>query len=304
MKPMIKSVLKGLAAVIGLAIASVATYVWVQVSRFDSSLEKVYDVPASSLAASTDPAVIARGKHIAESVGGCTSAPCHGPDLGGGKPFDMGPVMSFAGPNITMGGLGLAYSDGELARLVRHGLKKDGRSLRFMPVEEFSWLPDPDVLALVSYLRVAPPVDRPNGTTVIHTLGKVLDRRGDLVIDVARHIAAGPADEAPPAAPTAEYGAFMARLCKGCHGETLSGGPIPAAPPSLPIPLNLTPDASGLKDWTFDDFEKLMRTATRKNGKALNPFMPVESWRNFDDVEMHALWAYLRTVPPLAFGNR
>jgi hypothetical protein len=32
--------------------------------------------------------------------------------------------------------------------------------------------------------------------------------------------------------------------------------------------------------------------------------MPVESWKNLDDTEMHALWSYLRTLPPTPFGNR
>jgi mono/diheme cytochrome c family protein len=276
----------------------------VQVSRFDASIDKVYPVPLPIVALSTDPAVIARGKHLADSIGACTSSKCHGKDLGGGEPFDMGPVMAVAGPNITSGGIGIGYSDGELARLIRHGLKKDSQSVRFMPAQDFSWLPDPDVFALISYLRVAPAVDRLNGGTVVRTLGKVLDRRGQLVLDVARRIAENPGGVAPPATPTAAYGAFVVHLCEGCHGERLSGGPLPGAPPSVPIPLNLTPDATGLKDWTFDDFEKLLRTAVRKNGKPLDPFMPVEATRNLDDVEMHALWAYLRTVQPVAFGNR
>ncbi len=304
MKLTVKGVLKVAGAVLVLALLGVTTYVMVQVSRFDASIDKVYGVPLPIVALSTDPAVIARGKHVADSLGACTSSKCHGKDLGGGEAFDMGPVMAVAGPNISTGGLGIAYSDGELARLIRRGLKKDGRSVRFMPAQDFSWLPDADVFALVSYIRAAPAVDRSNGSTVVHTLGKILDRRGDFVMDVARHIVEHPLAVAPPAAPTAEYGAFVAHLCEGCHGDHLSGGPLPGAPPSIPVPLNLTPDASGLKDWTFDDFDRLMRTAVRKSGKPLDPFMPVEAWRNFDDVEMHALWAYLRTVEPVAFGNR
>jgi hypothetical protein len=57
-------------------------------------------------------------------------------------------------------------------------------------------------------------------------------------------------------------------------------------------------------DWTFEDFVRLMRTAQRKNGRPLDPFMPVESWRNFDDVELEALWRYLQNVPPQPFGRR
>jgi hypothetical protein len=32
--------------------------------------------------------------------------------------------------------------------------------------------------------------------------------------------------------------------------------------------------------------------------------MPVESFGQFDDVEMQALYSYLQTLPPTAFGNR
>ena len=94
------------------------------------------------------------------------------------------------------------------------------------------------------------------------------------------------------------------KSCIGCHGEHLSGGHIPGAPPSIPVPLNLTPDATGMSDWTFDDFDRLMRQAIRKDGKPLDAFMPVEAWRNLDAIEMHAIWAYLRALPPTPFGSR
>jgi hypothetical protein len=304
MKPGIRRALKIVGGVMAAAIAAASVYVFVETSRFDASLDKVYDVPVEEVVRSTDPAVLARGHHVTESIGGCTSLACHGADLGGGQVTDIGPVMTLAAPNITSANMGAAYSDGEIARLLSHGLKKDGRSVRFMPVKEVNWLPRSDIVAVVSYLRTVPPVERSNQGTVIKTLGKILDRQDKFTIDVARRIDHEKSETPPAPAPTAEYGSYVTRLCTGCHGEHLSGGPIPGAPPSLPIPLNLTPDATGLKDWSFADFEKLMRTAVRKNGAALNPFMPVECWRNFDDDEMHAAWAYLRTLPPIPFGGR
>ena len=45
-------------------------------------------------------------------------------------------------------------------------------------------------------------------------------------------------------------------------------------------------------------------TGTRKNGNRLADFMPIEGIRNMDDVERHALWAYLQSLPPVAFGSR
>jgi hypothetical protein len=300
----VKKVIKGLGVVVALAIAAGGTFALVSTSRFDSSLATVYDVPVPDVVASKNDDVIARGKHLVASVGACASTGCHGADLGGGRPIAMGPVGTLAAPNITSEGLGAAYSDGEIARLIRHGLKKDGRTVRFMPVQDINWLPQEDVVAIISYLRTVPPVDRPNQTMIVGTLGKILDRQDKFVFDVARKIDHAHIETAPPPAPTAEYGAFVARLCTGCHGEHLSGGPLPGAPPSVPTPLNLTPDESGLKAWSFEDFDKLMKTGVRKSGAQLNPFMPIESWRNLDDTEMHALWAYLRTVTPMTFGGR
>ena len=209
------------------------------------------------------------------------------------------------GPNITMASLGAAYSDRRgLARLLRDGIKKDGRTVRFMPVQDFSWFPDGDVTAIVSYLRMAPAVDRPCKGSEVGMLAKILDRRDQVTMDVARRIDHQKRETSPAPAPTAEYGSYVTRLCTGCHGKTLGGGRLPGAPPSLPVPLNLTPDATGLQGWTFADFDRVMRTGTRKNGRALDPFMPIEAWKNFDETEMHAAWAYLQSLAPRPFGSR
>ena len=90
----------------------------------------------------------------------------------------------------------------------------------------------------------------------------------------------------------------------GCHGESYGGGPIPGAPPDLPIPSNITPDATGIKDWSYADFEKMLDTGIKKNGQKLNPFMPLEALTNMDETERKALWAFLRSLPAKPFGSR
>jgi mono/diheme cytochrome c family protein len=205
---------------------------------------------------------------------------------------------------VSRGGLGAAYSDSELARLIQHGVKRDGRSARFMPSEDFGWLPDSDVRAIVSYVRALPASDRSTPPVSVQPLAKILDGLYDFPIDVARRTDHARTDVAPAPAPTAAYGAFVARLCRSCHGPRFSGGRIPGAPPAMVTPLNLTPDPTGLEGWTFEDFERTLRTGVRKNGMALSPFMPIDGWRNLDDVELRALWAYLTALPPLPFGNR
>lgn len=304
MKRLLRRIALALLAVVVVVLGGGGIYACAQASSFDEAMEKVYDVPLPTVERSSDPDVLARGKHVAESIGACTAADCHGPDLGGGRVVKMGPLATVSAPNISQGGLGAAYSDAELARLLKHGVKKDGRSVRFMPVHESHyWLPDSDITALISYMRTLPAVDRPNGPIEIGLLGKVLDRRDAIVLDVARRIDHGKNVQIAPA-PTAEYGSYLAKNCTGCHGEQLSGGRIPGTPSELPVPPNLTPHESGLKDWTYEDFEQLMRQGQRKSGKKLDPFMPLDAFGKMDDTEMKALWAYLRTVKPIAFGNR
>jgi hypothetical protein len=214
----------------------------------------------------------------------------------------MGPLGTMAAPNMTV--MSEAYSDGEMVRLIQHGIKKDGRSVRFMPVTDFSWLPESDAVAIMSYVRTVPKVDRPNGPMEIGLLAKVLDRRDAFDMDVARRIDHKKNEGAPAPEPTAAYGKFVSRLCSGCHGKGYAGGPIPGAPASLPVPLNLTPHDTGLKGWTYDDFEKFITTGIRKNGTPINPFMPVEALRNMNDTERKALWAFLQSLPPTEFGKR
>jgi hypothetical protein len=300
----VKRALKVLGLVLVLVFATGATYVGWEVRAFNASMDTVYDVPVPTITRSTDPAVLARGKHLAESVMPCSNADCHGGDFAGGKTLELGPLGTFTAPNITTAGLGAAYNDGEIARLLRHGIKKDGRSLRFMPVHESNWLPDSDIVAIVSYLRSMPAVDKPNGPIELHTMAKVLDRRDALHIDVARQITHDHIETAPPPSATAEYGRFIGRLCTGCHGEQLSGGRPDGWPPQFPTPLNLTPHETGLKDWTYDDFAKMLDTGVRKNGQSIRPPMPRDAFAKCDETERHALWAYLRSLPPTALGNR
>ncbi len=303
MKRWLKRIGIGLAALVGLVVVVGGIYVWRQVAAYDASIEKVYPIaPLDKFVRSSDPAVIERGKHLAFSFVGCALNDCHSPDLGGGKVTDGGPIGQMVAPNITQ--ILPAYSDGELARLIRHGIKKDQRTVQFMSVEEFNWISDADVLAVLSFVRSVPRVVRTTGSTHINWLGKVLDRRGDIPIDVARRINHDAIETGPAPSPTPEYGKWIARGCTGCHGEHMSGGPIPGAPPDFPVPLNITPHESGLKGWTQQDFEQVLATGIRKNGKKLADFMPREGINNMDAMEKKAIFSYLQGLPPRPFGER
>jgi mono/diheme cytochrome c family protein len=299
-----KRILKGLALVLLLGVLGASAIACEKVRAFDASMSHVYDVPVSTLVRSSDPAVIARGGHLAASLGECVL--CHGENLAGGRVEPMGPLGRIVIPNITTGrdGRGSRYSDGELARLVQHGIRRDGTSVRLMPSQNTAWWSDEDVVALISWIRARPPVDGDPGVVELSPFAKVLDRIDSIPIDVARRIEHAAVRRPPPPAPDARYGELVGTACRGCHGPTLSGGPIPGAPPGLAVPLNLTPHESGLAAWTFEDFEAFGRTGRRKDGRVVDPFMPVQPLANLDDVERRALWAYLRSVPPRAFGGR
>jgi cytochrome c553 len=303
-KPLVKRILLGVGGLVGLVVVGGGAFVGFHVHAFGASLDKVYEVPLTKVERSTDAAVLARGKHLAESVAACANSDCHGADFGGGKTADIGPLGKFTAPNISAGGLGAAYSDAEIFRLIRHGVKRDGRGVRFMPSHEINWLSDGDITAVISYLRTMPAVQKANGPLEVGLLAKVLDRFDMIPIDIARRIDHSKIELAPPPSPDAKYGAFIGRGCTGCHGKTLSGGPIPGAPPEIPIPLNLTPDATGLKGWTFEDFKHTLSTGVSKSGKKLDPMMPVESYGKMDDTELHALWAHLQSQPARPFGGR
>ena len=163
MKRTFKRILKVLGIVVVVALLGGGAWAGYQVHAFNSSMGRSYALPLGQIARSSDPAVVERGKHIAESIGACSSKECHGADFSGGEPIKMGPLGTMQAPNITAGGRGGEYSDAEFARLILHGVKRDGHGLTFMPATDFAWWPDEDVVALISYLRTVPAVARPSG---------------------------------------------------------------------------------------------------------------------------------------------
>jgi hypothetical protein len=55
--------------------------------------------------------------------------------------------------------------------------------------------------------------------------------------------------------------------------------------------------------WTEEQFVQVLRSGARPDGSKLNDAMPWKLAGQMTDVEMHALYTYLRSVPPRAFGN-
>jgi len=63
---------------------------------------------------------------------------------------------------------------------------------------------------------------------------------------------------------------------------------------------NLTPDDTGLKHWTFDQFKTALRKGKYKgleSGRDLLPPMPWQMYQNFTDEDMKAIFTYLQSLP-------
>ena len=66
---------------------------------------------------------------------------------------------------------------------------------------------------------------------------------------------------------------------------------------------NLTPDPSGLGNWTYSNFEKAMREGKFKgldSGRMLLPPMPWQSFKLMSDRDLQCIWKYLRTIKPVS----
>ena len=65
-------------------------------------------------------------------------------------------------------------------------------------------------------------------------------------------------------------------------------------------PSNLTPDReTGIGDWSEDDIVKALKTGIIPGGRVLMPIMPRQAYSQATDADLHALAAYLETIPPV-----
>ena len=90
--------------------------------------------------------------------------------------------------------------------------------------------------------------------------------------------------------------------CHECHGEHQSGGHIPATPSSFKNAANIIP--AGIGHYAETDFFRALREGIRPGGVPIDTLMPFSATKQMSDDEIHALYAYLRTVPPREYGNR
>lgn len=266
-------------------------------------VRKAYAVTGSTFTLPTDRASVERGRHVAV-IRGCLD--CHGEDGGGRVMIDALPVFArLAAPALTPSGRPGSYTAEDWDLAVRHGIGPDGRPLLFMPSHEFAGMSDQDLGALAAYFRSLPPVAAELPPNALGPLARALYLKGDLPLvpaELVDHEAPHLAAIEP--APTAEYGAYLAAGCVGCHGEGFGGGKIPGMPPEAPPAANLTMHETGLAAWTREDFFRALREGRRPDGSEIDPFMPWQATAQMTDLEIEAVWKYLKTVPPAPLGTR
>ncbi|KAF1010109.1 MAG: Nicotinate dehydrogenase subunit B [Pseudomonas fluorescens] len=116
----------------------------------------------------------------------------------------------------------------------------------------------------------------------------------------------------PPAAgtwsdTTLERGRLLAALgdCAVCHtapgGATNAGGLAMHTPFGTLYSSNITPDEkTGIGNWSYPAFERAMREGIGRDGRNLYPAFPYTAFRNINDADMQALYAYLMSQAPVS----
>ena len=205
----------------------VGFFIFIQVSW-----NKKYDWPGPALQSSTDSTIIARGDYLVNGPAHCRSCHISGFDdmvkadkgedvaLKGGLTFPLGPLGTIVTANLTPDkttGIG-RYTDEQLFRMMRHGIKPDGVSS--MPVLMPFWkMADDDLVAVVSYLRSLQPVEHKTPEAQRTFMGKAIRTISPTFKPIENPDAP---KVAPPMAATIERGEYLSKYvanCVGCHTQ-------------------------------------------------------------------------------------
>jgi mono/diheme cytochrome c family protein len=221
------------------------------------------------------------GRRLARVLG---CAGCHGANLQG-QPWEEEAEFAISFSSNLTRALP-AYSDAQIERALREGVRADGSPLWGMPSEIFTFLDAADVAALIAYLRTVPP-------------GGAVHPRIHFGPRGRREVASGEYRPAPqlvrdgralsPAGLDGRHGLarYIARsTCAECHGLTLAGQ---GAPPEH------TPDLMAAGAYTREEFHRLMRTGVPTGGRRLTLMAQVARGRfaHFTDREVDAIYDYL-----------
>jgi mono/diheme cytochrome c family protein len=298
-------------AVLALVLAAGAAFILVQ-----TRWTRRFKAPYPAIAASVDPELRSRGEYLVYSAAAC--AYCHVPREEWGR-LDRGERLPLTGHHLFRLPFGNIYSanltphgetgigrrtDAELARILRYGVRADGRAA--FPLMEFQ-LADDDLVAVVTYLRSQRPISQVVPEHELSFFGKIL-----MAFAIAPASPQAAAPTRSPSGPTVERGAYLANSvssCVACHtnrgsdgaltGARFGGGQrmdVAADPTKVFVSPNLTPDpgSSPVGAWTEETFLRRFRVGEVFPGSP----MPWGAFARFTDDDLRAIYRYLRSLPP------
>lgn len=308
-----------LAVIIGLSL----TIIIVLMLYVQMNWDRKYESPYPDLKASTDSTVIARGKYLVYGPAHCAS--CH-VDLDDYEAMEAGEQVPLKGGETFNGIIGVLnavnltpdkdtgignLTDGEVARAMRDAIGHDGRVLPpFMP---FKLMTDEDVVAVISFLRSQAPVSNKIEKPIYSREGKWRLSTGKYQ---PRKIE-GTAKASIPREASILYGEYLVNVvanCVGCHSVSkieygvkefefgpLSGG-VPFGGKNVNnyrfITPNLTPEKQTgiIANWDEEAF-----LGRFKQGRVYeNSPMPWGSFARMDEVDIRAIYRYLKSIKPIA----
>ena len=257
-------------------LAAVAVY-----AGSEMKLRQTFDIAAAAVTIPTDSATLATGRHVFQTRG-CEG--CHGKDLVGKVFFDEPRIARLVAPNVPKAIR--AYSDPELVRLLRHGIRPSGHGVAVMPSSMFYFLDDTDLHALVAYLRTRPVVESDSALppTEMRMLARIGLVTGQYKLEPLNIVHDAP--HPPKPAEGAPLGQYLAKSsCTECHGMDLKGD-------------GTTPALSIVAGYKPEQFATLMREGVPLDGRKMEMMTGVAKGRfsHFSDVEVAGLYAYLSTL--------
>jgi cytochrome c553 len=269
------------AALVVLAIAFGA-FVWI---GSELVLRKSYSgIPTTAPAARGD---VESGKHWA-AILGCTS--CHGPALQGSVIEDQGFwVGLLAAPNVTI--QRKLYDDPGLARLIRDGVKHDGRGVDMMPSNTFHHANDQTIADVIAFVRSVPDGGEVQPKITYGPVARwfFLTREWKLAPEVIDREGARIGDESlVQGAPSGRYIAVLA--CGECHGLEQKGDPGSGVP-----------NLAVAKAYSLEEFTNLMHNGEAKGGRKIRPMMAQTARQRFSvfsGAEIAALKSFLDAREP------
>ncbi len=272
-------------------------------------------IAAAALAAASGVGVaeaqpsVERGEYLVRGIAGCGN--CHTP-MGpqgfvmeqelAGRLVEDGPPFTAYAPNITPAGRIAEWSDAELARAIREGIRPDGTVIGPpMPFSMYKGLGDDDLMSIVAFLRTLAPVD--NTVPASEYRIPLPPAYGPPIESVT----------APARGVTVEYGAYLAgpvAHCMECHTPMGPMGPMVDTdlgrggfefhgPWGTSIAPNLTNGPDGLEGYSDDEIKVMITQGKRPDGSPMLPPMPYGYLAQMTPEDLDAIVLYLRSLPAL-----